>query len=194
MSTKNLARTVIEGGRTGHSKYARRLRLRRLRRDTRLMCHALTSDPDAWASIELPRPHRWWYEISHADKIGPCDRFLQSRAGRPWDAVHSEICRRFDRRKLAGKHVTNDHLLAAVHFLYEPRWFGWRPPKFWVDDGGIFRYTPQQRWYRAPLLPIPDDGAAVSVRVVELAKFASPDEGSDVVTVNRLEFVHADGT
>jgi hypothetical protein len=150
MSTKNLARTVIEGGRTGHSKYLRRRSLRYWRRDNRRLCKALGDDIDAWGEAELPIRERFWEDISHADRVNPCERFLISRAGRPWNEVRSEICHRFDRRKLAGMHVTNDHLLNRVQVDYESYairyWWRSGGPKFWVTDDGILRHNPKARW------------------------------------------------
>ena len=150
MSTKNLARTVIEGGRRRHSKYLRRVGLRYLRVDNHRLCLALRNDPEGWDDADLPSRVREWGDIEHADKTNPCDRFLASRAGRRWDDVRSEICRRFDRRKLAGMHVTNEHLLNRVQLpddtyprIWSWRWYG---PKFWVDDEGILHHNPDARY------------------------------------------------
>ncbi len=149
MSTKNLAHTVIEGGRTGHSKYLRRQGLRYMRVDSRRLCKKMVSDVDYWHGALMPRRERVYEDIEHKDRTNPCDRFLASRAGRRWDDVRSEICRRFDRRKLAGMHVTNDHLLNRVQKPDEVRYFFWwriEGPKFWVDETGILRHNPKARY------------------------------------------------
>lgn len=149
MSTKNLARTVIEGGRTGFSKYHRRSSLQFLRHNNRRLCKKLCSNPDEWDDAEIPLRDIVWDEISHKDRTNPCDRFLISRAGRRWNDVHSEICSKFDRRKLAGMHVTNDHLLNRVYKPDSPWWnmfWHYRDPKFWVDEHGIFHHNPKARY------------------------------------------------
>lgn len=154
MSTKNLARTVIEGGRTGYSKYKRRTSLQTWRAKNHGFSRSIGADPDSWNDRHPPqRNELWdWDEISHADRTNPCDRFLASRAGRPWDAVHSEICRRFDRRKLTGKHVTEDHLLNRVqkldhaHRHFYEFWERGHGPKFWVDRHGILRHNPKAKY------------------------------------------------
>ncbi len=112
MSTKNLARTVIEGGRAGYSKYKRRNTLQKMRTKNARVCYDMLRgylDPDeaTWPA----RGRGFDLEIAHADKVNPCDRFLLSRVGRHWNDVRSEICRRFDRRTLAGMHVVTSHLL-----------------------------------------------------------------------------------
>ncbi len=152
MSTKNLARTVIEGGRTGESKWTRRSSAQDWRAENRRFCRALTNDPDRWDCATAPVRHIEWVDFIHADRTNPCERFLIARAGRPWDAVRSEICRRFDRRKLAGKHVTDDHLLDRVErnyrhlaaVAYNARRH--EQPKFWVDAHGILRHNPKARY------------------------------------------------
>lgn len=155
MSTKNLARTVIEGGRTNYAKYVRRFSSRELRVANRRYCKKVLEDLERWYVKEEPRrgQTRLWRDEIHADKVSPCGRFLASRADRPWDAVHSEICARFDRRKLAGMHVTKDHLLSAVVDLRKgdpyPQGRYWVPrdiPRFSIDENGIFRFNPRARY------------------------------------------------
>lgn len=151
MSTKNLAHTVIEGGRQSHDKYDRRISLRYWRHDNRAFCRSVRQGTVDVESLSPPVRviHFRWRDEIHADKTNPCDRFLASRAGRHWDDVRSEICRRFDRRKLAGMHVTNDHLLNRVqipeHYAMA---YWWRSggPKFWVDENGILRHNPSARY------------------------------------------------
>jgi hypothetical protein len=147
MSTKNLARTVIEGGRTGHSKYLRRSSSRWLRIDYRRFCKKMAADQESWDNTPLPLRSRDWDDIEHADKTNPCERFLISRAGKPWDNVRSEIFRRFDRKTLAGRHIIFDHLIDKVEdqsIIYHC----YRTWGFWVDKGGILRYKPRTPWKR----------------------------------------------
>lgn len=157
MSTKNLARTVIEGGRTNYAKELRRETSRSLRIDNRRFCKRISQDPESWYAAEIPlrEPLYLWKDEIHADKVKPCERFLISRAGRSWNEVHSEICARFDRRKLAGWHVTNCHLLASVEDSRKGDAYagggghgGYSPitNRFWIDHNGIFRYNPRSRY------------------------------------------------
>lgn len=149
MSTKNLARTVIEGGRSGLSKGLRRRSSRYLRMDNRRFCEKIRTDLLNWGDKIIPLRRRHWDDIEHKDRTNPCDRFLISRAGRHWNDVHSEICSKFDRRKLAGMHVTNDHLLNQVHKPDDPyfyMYFHTGSPRFWVDEHGIFHHNPKSRY------------------------------------------------
>ena len=150
MSTKNLARTVIEGGRRGHSKYLRRRSLRYWRRDSNRLCDGLVSGRVEWDEAIIPWRERYYEDIEHADRTNPCERFLISRAGRPWNDVRSEICRRFDRRTLAGRHVTEEHLLNRVEQNIWEIWgyYSWKlygGPKFWIDERGVLRHNPRRK-------------------------------------------------
>lgn len=93
---------------------------------------------------------------SFDDKLGPVQRWLRSRVGRPWDEVRSEIARRFDTRSLAGRHIVFCHLLPqGTH--RENGHDGWRVHRrgwFHVDDEGVLRFSdtrpgPERpRWVR----------------------------------------------
>lgn len=154
MSTKNLARTVIEGGRSEESKWHRRHAARLERVHTRELCRAVTVDHEMWFDAVIPNRKEQieWSTVEHSDKTRPCDRFLTSRAGSRWNDVRSEICRRFDRRKLAGAHVTNDHLLNRVVIDIDTyaSVYPWCErsgmPKFYVDARGFFRHNPKERY------------------------------------------------
>jgi hypothetical protein len=151
MSTKNLARTVIEGGRTNHDKYNRRISLREFRNNNRRYCYAVkVGDIDFEAEVEPERiwNYRFRDEI-HADKTRPCERFLASRAGRLWDDVVSEIVERFDTNTLPGRHIVYEHLMNRVEKVDSPHylmgWFRYGGPKFWVDDVGVIHHNPKKR-------------------------------------------------
>lgn len=148
MSTKNLARTVIEGGRDGSSKYDRRHGLQIMRNRNRAFCRRALRDSDFADNTTYPVRHITWGGVSQKDKTNPCDRFLISRVGRSWNKVHSEICKKFDRRTVAGRHVTNDHLIDRVRLPDSYYWF-WEYlslPKFWVDGQGILRHNSKARY------------------------------------------------
>lgn len=125
IATRNLARTVVEGGRATYSKLDRRARNRRERRlrfDTE--GHLLTRPP--------PRVGGRGF----ADRLAPLERWLGHNVGRGWSHVYHEFCARFDRRSTKGWHL-RDHLLQKVG---QGR-FPWGTP-FFVDGRGILRRRP----------------------------------------------------
>jgi hypothetical protein len=128
MATKNLARTVVEGGRAGYSKLDRKLRNRRERR-LRFdlegeLCHG--------------RPSGGGYR-GFADCLSPLERWVGSHVGRGWSRVYHEFCQRFDERTMKGWHL-RDHLLGMVGLGR----FGWHGT-FFVDVRGILRRRPRRR-------------------------------------------------
>ncbi|MGH7803570.1 MAG: DEAD/DEAH box helicase, partial [Candidatus Binatia bacterium] len=92
LSTKNLARTVIEGGRSGWSRWAARHETRRERRKVK---HLLHGDRDH-ENVSFPR--RGAFELSQNDRVNPAIRWLASNCGRPWRKVYSELVAKFDTR------------------------------------------------------------------------------------------------
>ncbi len=155
MSTKNLARTVIEGGRYGSDKYRRRMSLRYLRHDNRRFCDGVKTGRIEFDEVVEPArdiEYRWRDEI-HADKTRPCERFLASRAGRLWDDVVSEIIGRFNTSTLAGRHVVYEHLVNRPQRDGDDHryWHYWDAhvnggPKFWIDGNGVLRHNPKRRY------------------------------------------------
>lgn len=112
MSTKNLARTVIEGGRYKGNKWERyqsqsenRATVRNYLRD---ILHDLENheeyDPEGRAPVGK----------GFKDKLSPMYRWIEAQVGRPWSEVRSEIFQKFDTRTTAGRHITFDHLLASI--------------------------------------------------------------------------------
>ena len=112
MTTKNLSRTVIEGGRTGSYKAECQKRIRQERAAWRSQALAIARDPESWED-DLPAIRDPVYP-DFADKLNPIYRFLDSRIGKPWDGVRSELFARFDTRTTPGRHVLHDHLLRDV--------------------------------------------------------------------------------
>lgn len=143
MSTKNLARTVIEGGRARfnrferhHSNAVERAHAHQLERR---LCASLTAEDAIFQPRQPVRP-------SFDDKLGPAKRWLRSQVGRPWNKVRSELFERFDARTTAGRHILFDHLLDDVQVDEEvdQRYFYLRP--FHVSPHGILRYRGRRRW------------------------------------------------
>ncbi len=141
MSTKNLSRTVIEGGRSGYSRNDRRASHGRERASTRAWLEAAYLDDEhADATTPSPRPHA---ERTFADKLGPAYRWLASQIGRPWSKVYAELVARFDTRTIAGRHIVHDHMLTSVRTSASNRYRSRHD--LIVDAHGILRAAPWMR-------------------------------------------------
>ncbi len=138
MATKNLARTVIEGGRDGYSRFARRHSNARERSAERQLSHEIRLRTELDDIVYAPREKVY---RSFADKLSPGFRWLERQAGRPWDRVRSELARRFDTRTTAGRHFLFDHLLPEL----ERGPWGYRVRRFYVDQHGILRCLIRRR-------------------------------------------------
>lgn len=149
MATKNLARTVTEGGRSGRwaERYSTRVERQRVRR-------YLDRIDNADEALDLgvgPERRNDWWGTSFSDRLQPVRRFLAARAGQPWDDVFSELCSKFDRRTIKGWHLVDSHVLR--HMVAVPRgvsslwpWVVY-PPRSgaWVDERGVLRYLQRKR-------------------------------------------------
>src|SRR5258707_9713776 len=107
MSTKNLARTVIEGGRSRWNKGDRKHKTAAYRAQQRdLLSHILTATEIDDTAIPKP-PTRY---RDFRDKLGPPRRWLASQAGRPWNSVRADLFDRFDTRTTPGRHIVFCHM------------------------------------------------------------------------------------
>lgn len=138
MATKNLARTAIEGGRLRNDEH---FRTRAERQQARVYC-----DPaNDFEARPAPRRDKG-LGSSFTDHLKPIERYLRANAGRPWNKVYSELCKRFDRRTLRGQHILEGHITRHMVVL-PPGCNGWLWVKYpptsgaWVDAHGILRYT-----------------------------------------------------
>ena len=111
MSTKNLSRTVIEGGRRASSRFARRHSHGPERASAHVLLRQLSTGLDPESAVFLGRPQVW---KSFSDKLGPARRWLRSQAGRPWDKVRSELFARFHFGFEMGR-----RLYGADHWVFE---------------------------------------------------------------------------
>lgn len=149
MSTKNLARTVIEGGRSHYNRWERRNSNARVRASERDVSQRLLTAHELDDALYPPR--RPVYR-GFSDKLAPAERWLGSQVGRPWSKVRSELFARFDTRTTAGRHILFDHLLRDVsdgHPSSSVR------ADFSVDRHGILRRLERRRprwrpWARLP--------------------------------------------
>jgi len=130
MATKNLARTVIEGGRTRGNSWARRSSNGVQRTNVRRVSGALVKGADADFAVY---PVRKVVYRQFADKLGPAERWLERQVGRPWNKVRSELFARFDIRTTPGRHILFDHVLPDVEGPPNRR------PDYMVGRAGILR-------------------------------------------------------
>jgi hypothetical protein len=112
MATKNLARTLIEGGRASGNKYARRRSHRLERALTREHIARALATAEGFEALSIGKRPKVYKHFD--DKLGPPRRWLRSQVGRPWGKVRSEMVARFNPRTLAGQHILYDHLLPEV--------------------------------------------------------------------------------
>lgn len=135
MSTKNLARTIIEGGRRSVSKDARHDSNVKNRRAINQFCHTLGNDPESWDDADIPLRRKYYKEFD--DKLGPVYKWLDSKVGQRWDDVHSLICSTFDTRTIAGQHIVYDHLIRSVQTSLPVDRYNYY--KWFVDENGDLR-------------------------------------------------------
>ena len=143
MATRNLARTVIEAGRTSSSSYGRKVLRRQNRRKARLYCHkARLYDDEELEDLESsPVDLESDWSFAQDDKLGPALRWMRSKCGQPWDDVYSELRTKFCGGGIALSHVVDTHMLGWVNYLndLDP----WNSYEFVVDDAGILRHVPE---------------------------------------------------
>lgn len=156
MSTKNLARTVIEGGRRRGNVWERRCSNAQERAAEHQTSALLLGRLDADAVVYRKRAHVY---RSFNDKLGPAQRWLEAQAGRSWNKVRSELFARFDTRTTAGRHIVFDHLLRSVEG--QPRRFTF-PHDLLVDRHGLLRKIPLRR-QRAGRAPLPESTTQIEL-------------------------------
>lgn len=144
MSTKNLARTVIEGGRYFFNSWERRHSHAAARSAEHVVASRARAGDDADALVwPEPKPVRKEFR----DKLSPAEQWLRAQVGRPWWKVRSEIASRFDTRTLAGQHIVFDHLLPS-RWQHDGTWRVVRDVRFFVDRHGILRVLARERCAR----------------------------------------------
>lgn len=112
MSSKNLSRTVIEGGRASSNKWARRNSHKSEKVSTRDFCLKVKNDPELFFELDIKKKTKVGKGFS--DKLGPFYRWLDSQLGNSWDSIYSQVSKSFDTRTTAGRHIVYDHLLNSV--------------------------------------------------------------------------------
>lgn len=147
MSTKNLARTIIEGGRVKRNKWYRRNSHAENRAAVRNYVKEVTLDPENYEEYDVEPVEHIYKEFD--DKLGPIYRWLSRQVGRPWDEVRADVSKEFDTRTTAGRHIVYDHMLSSVQIGPETghRYYSipgddtvsYSKHDYYVDDEGILR-------------------------------------------------------
>lgn len=163
MSTKNLARSAIEGGRTGSNKFDRHHSRAETRAAEKDYLHNVKGDVENWYDYDIEPTKHVYKEFN--DKLGPMYHWLSSQVGRLWNDVRSDISKTFDTRTTAGRHIVHDHLLKSVedhiNYDYGQSYYGpedhtrsYYRHQFYVDINGILRekiVIKRERWsYKIP--------------------------------------------
>lgn len=180
MATRNLARTVIEVGRTKSSKEGRKRLRRRERRENRAFCYDAETVEDYDDLPSAPVNLRNGYEFEQDDKLGPARRWMDSRVGRPWNDVFSELSVKFRGRGIALSHVVDTHMLRWVDLGELDQWR--RFYEYVVDDDGILQHGPgygkARRRYARPVSAAEASKWAADRKVIERGKrlyWSAPD-------------------
>ena len=133
MAVRRLARAVIEGGRSGWSKDARR----RLARWHRRQVLDHEGEPARRKAAPI-KPREF------ADRLSVLRRWLESRTGRRWDEVYSEFCRANDRRSLKGWHLHAHLSYEVTNAFFPSQSSNWRRHE--VDANGTLRMLARVYW------------------------------------------------
>lgn len=136
MATKNLSRTVIEGGRYHGNTFDRRASHGPERSGVRQALLAIRDGDDA-DGVVLPQKRKVTRHFH--DKLAAAERWLRAQVGRPWNKVRSELFARFDTRTTAGRHIAFDHMLGWVRVDRAVDRWSWGYHILEVGRGGILR-------------------------------------------------------
>ena len=112
MSTKNLSRTIIEGGRHNYNKWDRHHSHAEERARLKNYLGEVIEDLENYYEYDMEplRPVSKDFD----DKLAPIYRWLRAQVGQPWDDVRSKLFETFDTRTTAGRHIVFDHVLRSV--------------------------------------------------------------------------------
>jgi hypothetical protein len=151
MSTKNLARTIIEGGRARYNRFERGQSHREERALTRDALARAAQHEDGFDALAIGKRQKVYKRFD--DKLAAPERWLRNQVGRPWHAVRAEMFARFDPRTLPGRHIIYCHMLRGVHMYWDPEltrpWL-YRRDHLFVDRRGILRFHPREARAREP--------------------------------------------
>ena len=147
MSTKNISRSSLEGGRYNYNKYERNASHRHERSRLRSWLSNVRKDVE-YAEECLPELRDPVHK-GFTDKLNPAYRWLASRCERPWSEVYSELKKKFDTRSLASWHIVNQHMLAEVQGAGSEQDGGskWHHQRFFIDENDILRDRGEDSYY-----------------------------------------------
>lgn len=109
MATKNLARTIIEGGRAKEHADTRKLANKQERRNAKNYLRRVIENTDLADELSIQPASTFVYK-SQRDNLAPLRKWFNSKAGQKWDDVYSEARSRWDIRTIKGYHLIRDHL------------------------------------------------------------------------------------
>ncbi len=118
MSTKNIARTVIEGGRTDRNTHERRQSNRIQRKEVRTITRSLSRlvDQESYTLPDRPR-----IEKEHADKLEAAMSWLIHHGlGKTPPEIEALLLTRFNTKTIAGRHIVFEHLLLKLKPVSRP--------------------------------------------------------------------------
>jgi hypothetical protein len=153
-----MAKLIVEIPRAGSSSKNRKSRLRLRPNVINCLDSEQLEDYDS-GPARLTMSRNWEEGTkSQGDNLGPLQRFLKSRVGRPWNSVHSEISAKLDNRSLMnGRHVwvhVNMEVARDVEIrdgkLYRTRSTFEVDGLFVHPESGLLCYKPYRRWRSDP--------------------------------------------
>ena len=105
-----MSKVVTERPREGHYLSSRKTRLRIRRYDPEKDYNDLPMRVSGSRNKHLIKAQkqsdcRYGEVKQFSDLIGPLQRFLRSKVGRPWDDIYSEMKQNLDSRKVTGRHI-----------------------------------------------------------------------------------------
>lgn len=139
MSTKDISRSAVEGGRYGYNKWLRNESHRHERARTKVWLDKIRFDEEV-AEYEDPVP-RNKVNKGFTDNLGPCYGWLASKCGQSWGDVRSKLAKTFDTRTLSAWHIVNQHMLPEVEGAgtTSDNLGRYQLQRFFIDDEGILR-------------------------------------------------------
>ena len=96
------------------------------------------------------------------DNLSPLTRFLESKLGKHWDKIYSELCHKMDPNSMTGQHLI-EHLMWYVELnveirdgrvygldgtggRYELYWYSARSPTYYVHPKTGCLVKPKRKW------------------------------------------------
>ncbi len=130
---KDMAKVLTERPRVGGDRSVTK---RTRRQEERRKLHKFDEDHDDTLSKKesMRRPHKEAGDSKQfSDLLGPLQRFLRSKVGKPWDAIYSEICDR-----ISAQSVAHLHLRQHVNQMVDQETY--------IEDGVVCQSRNYWRW------------------------------------------------